>query len=129
MPIMRLSESLLELGALQEGPHHPRVPLMAGAVLQDRRRLFEGHSVPVGPVARHWAVCIDDGDNSGAHRYLLPDQPVGVAPAVPTLVVMVDDRVGVHQKAHAFADLAAGIAMLLDNRVLLRRQPAGLLED
>ena len=58
-----------------------------------------------------------------------PLSAVRVALAVPALVVVVDDGVGVHQEADALADLAARVAVLLDDRVFLRRQLAGLLED
>src|SRR5574341_189193 len=114
---------------LHEDPDHMCVPLAAGAVLQDLDGSLDGHGVAIRAVRGHGVVGVDDGNDAGAEGDLVSLDAVGVAVTIPAFVVVVDDREGVHEKTYPLAYLAAGVTVLLDDRVLLRCKPARLLQD
>ena len=71
-----------------------RVPLGAGTVPENGFSVAEGKTLAVGPVAGHRVVGVDDGYDARAERDAISFKTVGVAGAVESLVVVIDDRVG-----------------------------------
>src|SRR3712207_4510931 len=78
---------------LQERPHDQGVDLRPGAHLDLRYGGLSGDPVPVGSVGGHRVQGVGRGDHAHRGWNLLAAQPVRVAPAVQTLV-MVPRRTG-----------------------------------
>src|SRR4051812_47462820 len=104
-----------------------RIELRAGAPLDLRDRLFEAEGGPVEPVGSHRVESVGHEDDACAARDVLPGKTVGVAVAVPALVVMEDplgDRVDAEALEHAVADLR----MALEDEPLRVGQCCGLAQ-
>ena len=103
--------------------------MAARAIAKDRFGFGQGKAFAIGPVAGHRVVGVYNGDDAGAERDAISFKTVGVASAVESLVVMLDDRVGHPEERHALTDLAAGVAVLFDDGVFVGCKLIGLLED
>src|SRR3954464_4546052 len=80
------------LGVLRHGPYQGhddlRVELVAGAALELGHRVGDGQRRPVGAVRGHRAVGVARADDARGERDGLARDAVGVAVAVPALVVV-----------------------------------------
>ena len=80
-------------------------------------------------------VYVGETDHLGADGDIVPGQPFGIAVAVPALVVVMADVVGVAQvflvagAGERLQDLTAGEGMGLHDGALFRSQGSGLVED
>jgi hypothetical protein len=74
-----------------EDPHDLRVELSSRAALELGARLVERHPLAVRALGGHGTEGVGHGDDARLERDVLAGQPVGVAVAVPALVV-VEDR-------------------------------------
>ena len=68
------------------------VPLLAGAVAENRVELFVGHALAVRAVARHGVDRIGHGHDAGEQRRFLAFEAGRIAGAVPGFVMMAARR-------------------------------------
>src|SRR3954449_1836367 len=90
MPVKRWRALAPE--GVEERVDHGRVELRARAGLDLPKRVLRAHRVPVRPVAGHRAEGVADRDDPARERDARAAAAVGVAAAVPALVVEADDR-------------------------------------
>src|SRR5262249_47578144 len=84
--------SLKDREGLEKGLHDRWVKLCSGVVVEKRARLISGHSLSVLPVFSDGVERIHDGQDARGNRNLFAGFSVGIAAAVPALVMMADDR-------------------------------------
>ena len=140
--VARASPSVSRHGMLpgSRGRHDPLVALtkvstIAGSYIvprrstQDRERLFVGHAAAIRAIGRERVEAVDDREDARADRDRFAGDAIGIAGAVPVLVVVADDghdRIG---KVDRRENLRADRRMQLHLLELGRRQLAGLVED
>ena len=96
------------------------VPLSAD---DDPARLGRARSAgAVGAVGRQRVERVGDREHARGERDVLAGQPVGVAVAVPALVVVAHDELGLAEEVDVAQDLPA------DDRVALHQRALGLVE-
>src|SRR6266542_6464448 len=110
----------LELG--NEERHEGAIELVARLAPELGDRLRHRCRSPVRTVVGHRVERIDEPHDSGAERDLLAAQAVGIAPTVPTLVMVADDRGEALRRAEWPAD------PLADFRMLAHELPLGIIE-
>ena len=84
--------------------------------------------MPIGPLAGHGVVAVDDAQGPAEERDRLAGQAVGVALAVEALVMVAHarDELLVEERPH---DLGADAGVLAHELPLLRGERAGFAED
>ena len=112
-----------------EGADDARVERAAGLVLERGERDRFRHGAAIRAIAREGVVVVDDADDPRAERDVLADQAVGIAGAVPALVVRADQRDDRIRERHVRDDLGADARMRLDAGELLGGERARLRED
>src|SRR5437588_54389 len=123
----RLSEPVGD--AAQEDVYQIGIPLLPPALVQHGCRLIEGESATVGTVTGHRVKAIRDGDNTRTKRDLGPFQSIGIAGAIPALVVMTYHVDAAGKVRIARQQLCAAVRTRLDQRALLRLQGAVFNDD
>ena len=113
-----------------EGPHQRRVEVRPGPgdeLLPGRRRR---HRDLVGPGGGHHLVGVGDGQDPRPERDVLAGEPVGIAGAVPLLVVVADGvGPGAEPGHQRFDEVCALLRVALERRPLLVVGTVGLVED
>ena len=112
-----------------EGADDARIEGAAGLVLQRGHRHRFGHGAAVRAIAGQGVVVVDDADDARAERDVLAGQAVGIAGAVPALVVRADQRHDRIRERHVRDDLGADARMRLDAGELLGGERPRLRED
>ena len=95
--------------------------------------LLHGHlgaeRVAIRPLRSHGVVGVTYGHDLRHERNLIPGQPLGVPPPIPTLVMVPDARSQVLERGDRLQDLRSVARMCLDIVELLFGEPAVLRED
>src|ERR671931_773316 len=89
-------------------------------------RLVPAERALVGPIGRHRVPRVGEPDDVRLERHRLAGEPVGIAAAVPALVVMVDERHARAQPAELADDRGAVGRVALDRLELRGIQTRGL---
>ena len=92
-------------------------------------RLFAARAGPVRPAADDGVVGIGERDDAGTQRDGLAAQAIGVAGAVPALVVVADDRREVARQSQRVADALADLGVLAHDAELVVGERPRLVED
>src|SRR5262249_27700358 len=111
------STEAFDLELVGEGVDDLGVELGAGAALELLDRLVGRDAPPVDALGGHGVESIRDEDDPGAERDALAGEAVGVAAAVPALV-MVEHPVGDGVDAQAFEHPEADLRMPLEHHTL-----------
>src|SRR4051812_32556548 len=105
-----------------------RIELPSRRLLELGERSLDGQLLAVGAVARERVEGLRDEDDPRPHRDVVAVETVGIAHAVPTLVMVqhaICDRIGAEALEHPVADLR----MALEQLSLVFRQSVRLAED
>src|SRR5687767_6519312 len=108
--------------AAQERLNDLRVELRAGALAQLAKGVAVRHGLAVRAVARHRVVRVAGEDDPAAHRNGVAGQAVGVAAAVPALVLVA------HDPRYAPESRDRPEDALADDRMLLHQDPLVVVE-
>jgi hypothetical protein len=103
--------------------------LRAGVALDLRARLRGRQRPPVGAVGRHRVPGVADEADAAGERHVLAGEPVGVAVAIPTLVLGAHGRREVGERADRAHDLRADRRVLAHHVPLRRGKAPPLLQD
>src|SRR5919109_163366 len=113
----------------EEGVDDVRRELGAAAAPDLVGRLFPAERSLVGAVCRHRVPGVREADDVCLLRDRVAAEPVGIAAAVPALVVVADERDRRAEAAELADDRRAVDRVPLDRLELLRGQSRGLRED
>jgi len=113
----------------QRGLDDGRIKLRAGTAHQFGARALLRATPLIGPVGRHGLIGLGDPNDTRGAWNALSSQPVGIAAAIPVLV-MVRHRghQRVQERTH-LQDLRAECRVLLDERALGRGERASLVQE
>ena len=127
----RLAAKLLEAfqGQGQKCRHHARIEMSARAALDLRARRRDGNGARVRAIVRHGVESVGHREDARAQGDVLAPEPVGIAGAVPALVVMIDDGDGVPEKRHVLDETAAHRGMRPHDLPFVGGQRPRLEED
>ena len=98
-----------------------RIELAADVAPHHVQSLVMRHSLLIASLRRQRVVDVGNAENACGAGNLLGLEPVGIAGAVPTLVMRFDDRPHVPRKVDVGEHLDAPHRMLLDHHPFLRR--------
>ena len=101
----------------------------AGVLAQLVEGLLHRAGRPVGAAADDGVEGVGERDDAGAERDALALQAVGIAGAVPALVVVADDGREVARHAQRVADALADLGVLAHDPELVLGQRPGLVQD
>jgi len=93
---------------------HDRVELGSGMVTNLLNRDLVGECFPVGPVGRHGIIGVRHTKNAGFEKHFLSLEPVGVALAVMSFMVLVDDLADIIEESDRAEDFGANRWMLIE---------------
>ena len=116
---------------VEEGVQKGRVKVCAATFRHDRERALDCHRRAVDAVAGQRVEDVCDRCHAALDRDLFADEAVGVAVAVPVLVVAERDARGKVKQGgvRAGEDLVADLGVLFDLQALFGGQRAGLQQN
>ena len=117
------------LVARREHVDDQRVVHRAAPLVKDRERVLVGHAPAVRAIRGQRVEAVDDREDARADGDVGAADAIGIARAVPVLVVMPDDRHDGIRKIDRREDLRANRRVELHLLVFGRRELAGLVED
>src|SRR3954469_4727439 len=103
---------------LHEGGHDLGIELRAGRLVDHRAGLEKRRRRAGGPDGGQRVEDVVDGDHAGRQRDDVAGEPVGVAGAVPALMVVAHDELGLAQEVYLAQDLPPDDRMALHQRAL-----------
>jgi len=113
----------------EERVHDMWGELRPAAIAHLLRRLLARQRAVVRAVCRHRVPRVGETHDARLDGNVVAGEPIGIALAVPALVVVADERYRLAQAAELADDVGAVGGMPLDHLVLVLRQPAGLQQD
>ena len=116
-------------GDILEQAKERRIELFAHVKAHDLDRLVVRQRAFVAAVRRQRIVHVGEADDTRPQRNPLSTQCVGIACAIPVLMVVPHDRVHIVRKVDLFQDVGAGTGMQLHHIPLVGRQAFGFVQN